>query len=178
MLKPLALLILFLSTIQPNNGENSLEKTCNQTPNKTLCIQYLESSPRSPNADVHEFALIMFNIMRDKATTTIIKIDKLLAGNNIRPGTREYKSLEICATIYKEIATSNARRALETLPAGDPEAAIDAANDVVRKANQCEDNFVGRISKDMRTPVSDDNKDMENVATISAAIAELLRRSS
>lgn len=178
MLKPLALIFIILCTIQPNNAQNSLEQTCDLTPNKTLCIQYLESSPRSPNADVHEFALIMFNIMRDKATTTIIKIDKLLAGNNFPPGTREYNSLEICATIYKEIATSNARRALETLPAGDPEAAIDAANDVVRKANQCEANFVGRISEDTRTPVTDDNKDMENVATISASIAELLRRTS
>ncbi|CAL5199020.1 unnamed protein product [Lathyrus oleraceus] len=176
MLKPLALLFIILCTIQPNNAENSLEKTCNLTPNKTLCIQYLESSPRSPNADVHEFALIMFNIMRDKATSTIIKIDKLLAGNP--GGPREQNSLGICAGIYKEIATFYARRALETLPAGDPEVAINAANDVVRKANQCEATFHGKVSEDLRTPVTDENKDMENVATISAAIAELLRHTS
>lgn len=177
MLKPLALFIFIFCTIQPNNAYNLIEETCKRTSNNNQCLQYLKSDPKSGAASLNDLAVIMFNnIMKNKALNTITKIDKLLASKDTPGRPREYNSLKICDNLYKEISTSNVQRGAQGSVVGqDPEVAIDAANDVVTKANQCEVNFYGRKSDDQRTPVTDDNNEIILVATIAGDIVKLFR---
>ncbi|KAL5065554.1 hypothetical protein RYX36_027291 [Vicia faba] len=177
-LKPLTLFIFILCTIQPNNAYNLIEETCKRTSNNAQCLQYLKSDPKSPAASLNGLAVIMFNnIMKNKALNTITKIEKLLAGKDFPPGTRAYDSLKICANLYKEIATSNVERGAKGSVLGeDPEVAINAANDVVMKANQCENNFHGRKIDNQPTPVTDNNNEIILVATIAGDIVKLFRQ--
>lgn len=175
MLKPLSFFIFILCTIQPNNAYNLIEETCKRTSNNTHCLQYLKSDPKSPGASLNDLAVIMFNnIMKTKALNTITKIDKLLAGSTIPRGSRAYDSLQICGKLYKEIATSNVERGARGSVVGeDPEVAINAASDVVMKANECEVNFHGKRIDNPPTPVTDNNNEIILVATIAGDIVKL-----
>ncbi|CAL5198985.1 unnamed protein product [Lathyrus oleraceus] len=172
-MKPLALFILILCTIQPNNANDLIRKACIQTPFYTDCIRYLKSYPNIDNSNLNEFVVLMFNIMKIEATATSTKIDKLLAGKSIPRASRAYDSLVLCAKLYEEIATSDAVRPMESLIRGDPDIAIVAGKDVAGKATQCENNFGGRGSE--KTPITVENNDMNHIGVIATGIAELLR---
>ncbi|XP_058784637.1 uncharacterized protein LOC131659443 [Vicia villosa] len=172
MLKPSVLFVLILCTIQPNNGEGIIEKTCNRAPHYFLeCVKYVKSYPNYPNpAKPVDVVIIMVYIMRDKAMTTSTKSRNLLP--KARPGTREYQGLQLCATSYNEIATSNFRRIRESLLRGDPKVSLDIANDVLGKVRRCEMFFHGRAGGGIRTPLTDENNEMDLVVTIAANILD------
>lgn len=172
MLKPFALFILILCTIQPNNAKDVIEETCNRAPHYfSECVKYVKSYPKySDPKDPVEVVIVMVNIMRDKALTTSTKSRNLLV--KARPGTREYQGLELCANSYKEIATSDYQRIRETLPIGDPKVALHIANDVLGKVIRCELIFHGRAGGGIRTPLTDENNEMEVIVTIEANIID------
>ncbi|CAK8563818.1 unnamed protein product [Lathyrus sativus] len=169
MLKPLALFILILCTIQPNNAEDIIEESCHRAPKYFLeCVKYVKPYQPSPKNPI-EVVITMFNIMRDKADTTSTKISQVLAGK-ARPGTREYEALEQCDNSYKDIETSDYQKARYSIARGNPKFSLDTANDVLRKVSKCEVTFYGRAGGDIRTPLTDENNEMTLVVTIAAQI--------
>ncbi|CAL5199018.1 unnamed protein product [Lathyrus oleraceus] len=172
MLKPLALFFLILCTIHPNHALDVIEETCNKTSYPTECVKFVKSNPKYSAENPVEIAIIMFNIMRDKAMSTSTKISKLLAEGKARPGTPEHQALQQCANSYNKIATSDFQRARASLPRGDAKVALDVATYVLWKVSKCEVSFYGRAGGDIRTPLTDENNDMTVVVNIAAAIVD------
>jgi pectinesterase inhibitor-like protein len=168
MFKPFALFFLILyttlvvtqsRTIQPNDA-NLIQQTCKNTPNYALCIQYLNSDPKAPSADIRGLSLIMVNVIKTKATATLNKIRQLIGTSP--PGQKE--ALKSCESKYNTIIVADVAQATEALQKGNPKFAEDGANDADVEQKACEGGFSGN------SPLTADNNVMHNVATIAAAI--------
>ncbi|CAL5199019.1 unnamed protein product [Lathyrus oleraceus] len=171
MLKPLALFIFILCTIQPNNAEDVIVEGCHKAPKYfSKCVKYVKSYPNASPINDIGVVIIMVNIMRDKAMTTSTKINQLLAGGKVRIGTREYDALHQCADSYKQIATSDYRRIRANLPRGDPKVSLGIANGVLWKVGKCEVSFNGKSGD--ATPLTHENDEMTLVVSIAADIVD------
>ncbi|TKY54270.1 Cell wall / vacuolar inhibitor of fructosidase 1 [Spatholobus suberectus] len=151
--------------IQQNEANNLIEETCKQTPHHDLCIQYLLSDPRSTDADVTGLALIMVNVIKTKANNALEKIHQLLR-ESPEPGQKE--ALSLCADRYKAILEADVAQAIAALQKGDPKFAEDGANDAAVEATACENSFSGK------SPLTNDNNAMHDVAATTAAIVRQL----
>ncbi|WJX90757.1 hypothetical protein P8452_72625 [Trifolium repens] len=172
MLKPLAFLVLIVCTtfvvtecrnIQPNDA-NLIQQTCKNTPKYALCMQYLNSDPKAPSADVRGLALIMVNVMKNKANIAINKIHQLIA----RSPPDQKEPLDDCADYYKTIVVADIAQATEALLKGNPKFAEDGANDAVIEAKSCESGFKGN------SPLTTENNVMTDASVITAAIVRNL----
>ncbi|PNX54923.1 pectinesterase inhibitor-like protein [Trifolium pratense] len=172
MLKPLAFLILIVCTtfvvtqcrtIQPNDA-NLIQQTCKKTPNYALCIQYLNSDPKAPSADVTGLALIMVNVMKNKANIAINKIHQLIG----KSPPDQKATLNSCASKYNAIVVADIPSAIEALQKGNPKFAEQGANDAANEANSCENGFSGK------SPLTAENNAMHDVSVITSAIVRLL----
>ncbi|XP_045829529.1 cell wall / vacuolar inhibitor of fructosidase 1-like [Trifolium pratense] len=172
MLKPISFLILIVCTnfvviecrtIQPND-ENLIQQICKKTPNYALCIQYLHSDPKAPSADVRGLALIMVNVMKNKANIAINKIHQLIGKSP--PDQKE--ALDNCADNYNAIVVADIPEATEALLKGNPKFAEDGANDAVVEARGCENGFKGK------SPLTAENNAMRDASAITAAIVRNL----
>jgi pectinesterase inhibitor-like protein len=172
MLKPLPFLILILCTtfvvtecrnIQPNDA-NLIQQTCKKTPNYTLCIQYLNADPKAPSADVTGLALIMANVMKNKANITLNKIHRLIA----KSPSDQKEELNDCESKYVAIVVAGIPSVIENLQKGNPEDAEQSADDTVTDANGCENDFKGK------SPLTAENNAVIDASVITAAIARLL----
>ncbi|CAJ2654066.1 unnamed protein product [Trifolium pratense] len=171
--KPLALTIIFCFfvsshctiIIPKNNNGNLIQQTCKQTPNYEICIQYLKSDPRSSDADITGLALIMVDIIKSKANTTLNKINQLIKKKQ-EPSQKE--ALNSCAGRYKAILVADVPKSVAALKQGDPKFAEDGANDAAVEATTCENGFKGK------SPLSNENIAMHDVAAITAAIVKQL----
>jgi pectinesterase inhibitor-like protein len=172
-MNPLALAIILCIVVsshctiiipKSNNG-NLIQQTCKQTPNYAICIQYLKSDPKSSAADLTGLALIMVNIIKSKANTALNKINQLIKEKQ-EPNQKE--ALNSCAGRYKAILVADVPKSISALKQGDPKFAEDGANDAAVEATTCENGFKGK------SPLSDENIAMHDVAAITAAIVKLL----
>jgi pectinesterase inhibitor-like protein len=173
MLKPLAFLIFIVCTtsvvtecrtIQPNDA-NLIQQTCKKTPNYALCIQYLNSDPKAPSADVTGLALIMVNVMKNKANIAVNKIHQLIATS---PPDQK-AALNSCASkYYNAILVADIPSAIQALQRGNPKFAEQGANDAANDANSCESSFSGK------SPLTAENNAMHDSSVITSAIVRLL----
>jgi len=169
-MNPLALAIILCTIvsshciiIHPKSNANVIQQTCKQTPNYANCIHYLKSDPRSSDADVTGLALIMVDIIKSKANTALNKINQLIKGSHAQK-----EALNSCAGRYKAILVADVPKSVAALKQGDPKFAEDGANDVAIEATTCENGFKGK------SPISDENIAMHDVAVITAAIVKQL----
>lgn len=147
----------------PMDG-NLIVQTCKQTPFYDVCISSLKSNPRSSRTDVTGLALIMVDVLKTKATETLNHI------NGLRHGSPKLnRPLRSCADGYKAIIEGDVPEAIEALQKGNPKFAEQAANDAADVASSCEDGFSGR-----RSPLTDMNKVVHEVAAVAAAIVRNL----
>ncbi|KDP27949.1 hypothetical protein JCGZ_19029 [Jatropha curcas] len=110
----IVLLGTYFSIVQ--SDANLIEQTCKRTPNYNLCVTSLKSDSRSSTADTRGLALIMVDVLKNRATETLQVINQLL---------------------------QNIPVAIEALEKGDPKFAETAAMDAAYEASYCEDNFNG-----------------------------------
>ncbi|CAJ1940800.1 unnamed protein product [Sphenostylis stenocarpa] len=147
------------------NKANLIEETCEQTPHRDLCIQYLSSDPRSTDADVTGLALIMVKVIKTKANKALDKIHQLLQ-ESPEPGQKE--ALSSCADRYKAILEADVAVAIAALQKGNPKFAEDGANDAAIEATSCENSFSGK------SPLTNENNAMHDVAATTGAIVRQL----
>ncbi|NP_001351920.1 cell wall / vacuolar inhibitor of fructosidase 1-like precursor [Cicer arietinum] len=171
-LKPLALLAIILYTLivtshstNPKSNTNLIHQTCKHTPNYAICIKYLEADPRSSTSDVTGLALIMVDVIKTKANSSLNKIKHLIKGTH-EPNKKE--ALNSCGGRYRAIVEADVPKCVAALKEGDPKFAEDGANDAAIEATACENGFFGK------SPLSDDNIAMQDVAAITATIVKQL----
>jgi len=140
-----------------------IEQTCRRTPFYDVCISSLKSKPRSSGADVTGLALTMVDVLKTKATETLNHIKALLHGSP-----KLKRSLRSCADSYKAIIEGDVPEAIEALKKGNPKFAEQGANDAADEATSCEGRFSGR------SPLTDMNKAVHDVAAVAAAIVRNL----
>lgn len=148
-------------------GTNLIEETCKQTPHHDLCIHYLKSDPQSSKKDVTGLALIMINTMKTQANNALDKIHHLLLQGSSEPALKQ--ALNECAGRYRAIVEADVAQANAGLQKGDPKFAENGANDAAIEATSCEKSFEGK-----KSPLTNDNNAMHDVADITAAIVRLL----
>ncbi|OIW20496.1 hypothetical protein TanjilG_13562 [Lupinus angustifolius] len=161
----LKLLSLILCTVVISTNANLIEETCKKTPNHDLCVHHLQADPHSSDADVTGLALIMVNVIKTKANTSLTKIHQLLQGNP-QPGQKE--ALNSCSGRYNAILVADVPQAIAALKKGDPKFAVNSANDAAIEATSCEKSFSGK------SPLTNDNNSMNDVAAVTAAIVKIL----
>ncbi|KAL1372367.1 hypothetical protein HN51_002529 [Arachis hypogaea] len=157
-------LFLIVMTSLPSitlGDEKLIESTCRQTPNFNLCVQSLKSFPGSATADVRGLGLIMVKVMQSKANDAINKIREL---QRSAPS----PALTSCASKYNAIVVGDIPEANEAFSKGMPKFAENGANDAANEATFCENGFNGR------SPLTQQNNAMRDVAAITAAIARQL----
>lgn len=164
------LLIVSLPTSQCRvvvpNDERLIESTCRKTPSFGLCVSSLKSDPKSSKADVPGLGLIMVNIVKAKATTTLNRIRALQKG---RWGAAQKRALVSCGGNYDAILKGDVPEAIEALTKGDYKFAEQGANDAANEATTCEREFTAGTS-----PLTALNKNVHDVSAIAAAIARTL----
>ncbi|XP_004501778.1 cell wall / vacuolar inhibitor of fructosidase 1-like [Cicer arietinum] len=182
MLKPLTLLFILIlcttlvvtqSRIMTSNDANLIEKTCNKTQNHTLCLQYLNANPKSSTADEYGLGLIMFDVIRLRALSTIKKIHELIAAGKFKKP-RQPMALKSCYDKYKTLLEIDVGNANYYLLSRDAISAEYNAMDIIAKANTCENDFFGRFpyGKELLT---DDNNLMIDAATIAYDIIRFIK---
>lgn len=164
MLKPLVSFILILCTtlIQPNSA-NIVQQTCSKTPYPALCIQYLNADPKSSTSNVNGLALIMINVIKNKANVAINKINQL---SKSIP-TKQKEALLFCSINYTSILV-DVFQATQALQKGNPKFAVYNVNSVASEANGCENGFSGK------SPLTAENNVMQDASAITSAICRLL----
>ncbi|CAB4262519.1 unnamed protein product [Prunus armeniaca] len=141
---------------------NLIDQTCKQTPNYALCVSSLKSDPRSSTADVSGLGVILVDIVKAKSTDTLNKINTLLKQ---RPGNQALKS---CARFYDTVVEALVPEAQQGFSLGNPKFAEQGMNDAAGEAETCEDGFSGK------SPLTDNNKAVHDIAAVAAAIARTL----
>lgn len=164
MLKPLVSFILILCTtlIQPNSA-NIVQQTCSKTPYPALCLQYLNADPKSSTSNVNGLALIMINVIKNKANVAINKINQL---SKSIP-TKQKEALLFCSINYTSILV-DVFQATQALQKGNPKFAVYNINSVASEANGCENGFSGK------SPLTAENNVMHDASAITSAICKLL----
>lgn len=164
MLKPLVSFILILCTtlIQPNSA-NIVQQTCSKTPYPALCLQYLNADPKSSTSNVNGLALIMINVIKNKANVAINKINQL---SKSIP-TKQKEALQFCSINYTSILV-DVFQATQALQKGNPKFAVYNVNSVASEANGCENGFSGK------SPLTVENNVMHDASAITSAICKLL----
>jgi len=153
------------TNINPKNNATLIQQTCKQTPNYALCIKYLKSDPRSSDISIVNYALYMVDRIKTTTITAYNKVTQLLNG---RHELYQTEALSSCAGKYRSILVDVVPKSIAALKQGDPKVAEDGANDAANEATTCENGFKGK------SPISDENIDMHDVAVITAAIVKQL----
>lgn len=153
--------------VQPMD-EKLIESICKKTPNFDLCVSSLKSDPKSSTADVPGLSLIMVDIIKAKATKTLNRIHELLKRGP--GGFREKQALSSCANSYNVIIEADVPEAIEALTRGGYKFAEDGIADAAVEADICEHGFSSLGS----SPLTDMNKDMNEVSNVARAIVRTL----
>ncbi|KAL8245007.1 hypothetical protein R6Q59_011265 [Mikania micrantha] len=165
-------LIIFLSlhllqTPLTTMGDRSLiESTCRATPSYNLCMSTLLANPKSSNADISDLGLIMVGATKSKATRAIRQIKSIYASR-----TDLRHSLNECTQMYIAVVQADVPSAVQALDGGQPKFAEDGMADTAVEAQACERSFTERRQK---SPLTQMNKDIENVANVARAIIRML----
>ncbi|XP_058757664.1 cell wall / vacuolar inhibitor of fructosidase 1-like [Vicia villosa] len=146
-----------------NNNANLIEQTCKKTPKYATCIKFLESDPRSSEADLPGFALNSLAKIGMAANTVLNKINDLV---NMNREPAQTEALNSCADRYSTILVADMPKSIAALKLGDPKLAEDGANDAAVEATSCENGFKGK------SPLTEENAAMYDAAIITAAIVK------
>ncbi|XP_058757447.1 cell wall / vacuolar inhibitor of fructosidase 1-like [Vicia villosa] len=171
MVKSLLLFVLILCTtlvathsrvIQPN-GANIVQQTCSMTPNPALCIQYLNTDPKSSTSDVNGLAQIMFDVLKLKANIAIGKINQLTRSIP----TKQNDAVLSCIISYRSILV-DVWLSTQALQDGNPNFAVHNAEYAASDVNDCENAFSGK------SPLTAENNVVRDASVITSAICKLL----
>ncbi|XP_071708507.1 cell wall / vacuolar inhibitor of fructosidase 1-like [Rutidosis leptorrhynchoides] len=143
-----------------------IESTCKSTPSYNLCMSTLLSNPKSTNGDISDLGLIMVGTTNNKVNKAIQHIKFLYTAH---PELRH--SLNECAQIYVAVVKGVVPSAVQALDGGQPKFAEDGMADTAVETQACERCFSGR---GLKSPLTQMNKDIENVANVARAIIRML----
>lgn len=162
-------IIIFLSlyilqTAVPSKADKTLiETTCKATPSYNLCMSTLLSNPKSSSGDISDLGLIMVGATKAKATRAMQHIKAIYRS---RPELK--RALNECAKMYMAVVRADVPSAVQALDGGQPKFAEDGMADAAVEAQSCERSF------GQKSPLTDFNKDIENVANVARAIIRML----
>lgn len=162
-------LLIFLclhNSLIAKGDKRLIESTCKATPSYNLCISTLLSNPKSSSGDVRDLGIIMVGATKAKATRAIQHIKSLYTSH---PELR--RSLNECAQMYLAVVRADVPSAMQALDGGQPKFAEDGMADTAVETQACERSFSGRGQK---SPLTQMNKDIENVANVARAIIRML----
>lgn len=148
--------------------DNLIEQTCKETPNYDLCISSLQSDPRSSNSDVKELAIIMIDVIKDKATQTLNHINHLLNNSSSSQNIGVKQELNSCTRQYSTIVKIDVLEASQYLSKGLFKIAEENINNAGVQANSCEEGLSGG------SILSDKNQFMNDLVAVVTAIIRSL----
>ncbi|CAN1195121.1 Cell wall / vacuolar inhibitor of fructosidase 1 [Linum perenne] len=123
----------------------------------------LTADPRAPKADdVDTLALIMIDVVKDKASAASKEIKRLLKSK-----TALKEPLKDCDDMYKVIIEADVSVAIKAVSLGDPKFGEEAMNDAGNESDSCERGFKS-------SPLTNFNKVVRKVADVASAIIRLL----
>ncbi|KAF3456382.1 hypothetical protein FNV43_RR01032 [Rhamnella rubrinervis] len=164
------LLPLTQSSILPQAEPNNLiANTCKKTPHYDLCVSSLESNPESSSADLNGLAQIMVNIVLSNTSSTLDYIQGLLKE---APEPQLQRALADCAELYIPVVKFSLPQAIEALISGHFGFANYGISDAAKEAAACEKAFSGSI----KSPLTDRNSIVRDLADIATAIINLLQK--
>ncbi|CAI9119045.1 OLC1v1020699C1 [Oldenlandia corymbosa var. corymbosa] len=152
-----------------NNNHDLIESTCKNTPNYQLCITTLESDPRSldPNTSVFGLGLIVVDALKNKATATMEKINRL-KGSNIPDFAIPVME---CSMMYNAILKADIPVAIEGLRKGVPKFAESGMDDAALEVQNCDNSFKKQVKY---SPISGMNQDVYDLSLVAKSIIRLL----
>ncbi|KAM5558752.1 cell wall / vacuolar inhibitor of fructosidase 1-like [Rosa sericea] len=134
-----------------------IDQTCRKTPDYNLCTSVLKSSP---DKDLRGLAIVAIDAVGSKATTTMNRINELLKQSP------KDTALNHCHDMYNVILNSYVQGARDTLKRGaSSHIATSSMSLTPDTAMSCEEAFKGR------SPLTNLNKDVENIAAVAGAVA-------
>nr|XP_004298183.2 PREDICTED: cell wall / vacuolar inhibitor of fructosidase 1-like [Fragaria vesca subsp. vesca] len=136
-----------------------IDETCQKTPNPNLCVSSLKSDPRSSGADVKGLGIIMVDVVKAKAIIGQNKVSGLLKQS---PGDLR---LKVGSGDYDAISNHQVPNASLAFSRDIPHIAEEDMSEAADEARACELSFSGR------SPLTDVNNAVADVAAITAAIA-------
>lgn len=166
-MNPLALSLILCTIAAAHstiiNNANLIEQTCQKTPKYATCIKFLESDPRSSDANLQGLAVIAMTNIGAAVNIALTQISDLVKVNQ-EPAQSE--ALNSCADRYSTILVADLPKSVAALKLGDPKFAEDGANDAAVEAASCENGFSGK------SPLTEENDDIYDAAIIAAAIVK------
>ncbi|XP_076899379.1 cell wall / vacuolar inhibitor of fructosidase 1-like [Bidens hawaiensis] len=159
-------ILLLQSPLIALGDKRLIETTCKATPSYNLCMSTLLTNPKSSNGDISDLGLIMVGATKAKATRAIQQIKSIYKSH---PELR--RSLNECTRRYMAVVQADVPSAVQALDGGQPKFAEDGMADTAVEAQACERSFSDRGQK---SPLTQMNKDIENVANVARAIIRML----
>ncbi|XP_076923953.1 cell wall / vacuolar inhibitor of fructosidase 1-like [Bidens hawaiensis] len=163
-------LILFFLIIQTPliamGDRRLIETTCKATPSYNLCLSTLLANPKSSSGNVKDLALIMVGAAGARATRAIQQIKSMY---NSHPELKQ--SLKKCELAYMAVVQMDVPSVDQELNGGQPKPAMDVMGDTAAQAQACERGF---SSRGQASPLTQTNKDVEDVGNVAIAIIRLL----
>ena len=143
-----------------------IENTCKGTPNYDLCLSIILADPKSEKADLTGLALILVAGVEHKGDETIKQIKDMKSS---RPELGP--ALDYCAQVYDTVVKVNVPEANDALKLGNPKFGEDGMADSAVESQACERSFK---EHGMTSPMTEQNKAVENVANVARAIIRML----
>ncbi|CAH1429095.1 unnamed protein product [Lactuca virosa] len=163
----LFLAILFQETLFLAMGDRQfIENTCKSTPSYNLCLSILLANPKSQNANLTGLALIVVDAVKNEGVKTLQQIDAL------KKSLPELTAaLTQCGDVYNTIMHVDVPLTINALNLGNPKFGEDGMADTIIESQTCERSFK---EHGQTSPLTNMNKDMEDVANVARAIIRIL----
>ncbi|XP_052620057.1 cell wall / vacuolar inhibitor of fructosidase 1 [Lactuca sativa] len=143
-----------------------IENTCKSTPSYNLCLSILLANPKSQNADLTGLALFVVDAVKNKGVKTLQQIDSLKKSMpELTP------TLMQCGDVYKIVVGVDVPLTINALNLGNPKFGEDGMADTTIESQACERSFQ---EHGQTSPLTNMNKDMEDVANVARAIIRML----
>ncbi|KAF1878517.1 hypothetical protein Lal_00047186 [Lupinus albus] len=82
-------MLLHQTSAEEFKGKELMDKVCEQTPEKDLCLQVLSSDPTSAFGNLQEFALISLRVAAANATGILSDVKMLIDDDNLDPAVQQ-----------------------------------------------------------------------------------------
>ncbi|CAL0300249.1 unnamed protein product [Lupinus luteus] len=84
-----SLMLLYQTSAQELKGKELMDKACQQTPDKDLCLQVVSSDPTSAFGNIEVLALISLRVAAANATGILSEVKMLIDDDNLDPAVQQ-----------------------------------------------------------------------------------------
>lgn len=157
----------FSSEFVYKSSATLINDVCVETEDPKFCIRVLESDPRTKSADLYILGEVTIDLATYHATRTKVKIHDLF----LRSKSQERWRFDMCGHYYED-ALDALRYAPENLKRANYASLKEDGRRCYDDGIDCENTF--KEPSPIVSPLTDDNKNMENFGEMIAVISNLV----